>query len=798
MNDYPLIKFVLLFICGIILQSVLSILLIPLLISFSVLLVLTFLFYFILRGRASILNLPLIIISIVLYGMIHFSIYKNVSVTYPFEFPVNKNALIFGTVTDLNLIRSDKVVFQIETNSVALNGKTAVGKINLLCSVKDSARNLEKFYSSVGIGNRIAIKGTLSKARNKRNPGEFDYESAIAEKGIHGLINIYKTGDILILSDKLNFLKNTQFEIRKSIDGLINKFHNHSTTALLRGLLLADRSMIDYDIRTEFINSGVVHVLAVSGLHVGFVVLIFVVIFKRFNPYLRYGFTVIGLLLFMMITNFQTSVIRATIMALVMIASPLTGRNYNSINSLSLAALIILLLNPSELFSPGFQLSFSAVLSILLLYPPIASRIGKMKLKSPGVRYVLLFCAVSFAAQVGTLPFTLFYFHKLSVFALLANFIVIPMIGLIVGLGIFTVFTGSILSIFGMVSGSANELLSFMLFTIVRFFGNENYSFIFIRQFSLIDSIIFYCIATVIYFTWKYLVSLGSRIMAVLISILIISFGFSLDNRELMKPNMLSVYAIDIGQGDAILIKFPNGKTALIDGGDATETFDNGSRIIIPLLDYLGIGKIDYGFITHADADHYRGFISLIKNNRISQITKPVPDFSVSGDTEIEQAIKNYRIPVKYFGKEIINVGNARIYILNDTIRYGFNNLSMNDRSGVIKILYGNTSFLFTGDAGIKAENLYVRNYGGFLKSDVLKAGHHGSKNSSSEKFLDTVKPDYVLISAGVMNKFRHPSPEIIERFINRGIGIFRTDQSGGILIQSDGYLIKNINWKNE
>ncbi len=798
MNDYPLIKFVLLFICGIVLQSVLSILLIPLLISFLASLVLMLFFYFMSSRKESFLNLSLICISVILYGMIHYSLHKNVNVAYPFDLPVNKNALIFGSVTDVNLIRKDKVVFQIETDSVKLNERTAVGCINLICSVKDSMRNLEKFYSSVQIGNRLAVKGTLSRARNQRNPGEFDYESALAQKGIHGLINVYKTGDISILSQESSALKNIPLEIRKSIDGLITKYHNNSTTALLRGLLLADRSMIDYDIRTEFINSGVVHVLAVSGLHVGFVVLIFVVIFKRFNPYIRYGFTILGLLFFMVITNYPTSVVRATIMALVMIASPLTGRNYNSINSLSLAALIILLLYPSEIFSPGFQLSFSAVLSIVLLYPPIASRIAKMKIKSAAARYILLFCAVSFAAQIGTLPFTLFYFHKLSVIALFANFIVIPMIGLIVGLGIFTIFTGSILSILGMISGSANELLSFILFSIVRFFGNENYSFIFIRQFSLIDSLLFYGIVTSIFLTWKYLVSIRSRIIVAVLSILIVIMGFSLDNRELLKDNILSLYVIDIGQGDAILIKFPNGRTALIDGGDATETFDNGSRVIIPLLDHFGIGKIDYGFITHADADHYRGYISLIKNNRISQICKPVPDFSEPGDIEIEEVIKTHRVPVNYFAKNIISIGNVRMYILNDTIRFDFKNLSMNDKSGVFKIVYGKTSFLFTGDAGIKAENFYIHYYAGFLKSDVLKAGHHGSKTSSGEKFLDAVKPDYALISAGIMNKFRHPSPEIIERLNKRRIEIHRTDLSGGILFQSDGYRIKNINWKKE
>ena len=122
----------------------------------------------------------------------------------------------------------------------------------------------------------------------------------------------------------------------------------------------------------------------------------------------------------------------------------------------------------------------------------------------------------------------------------------------------------------------------------------------------------------------------------------------------------------------------------------------------------------------------------------------------------------------------------------------------MNDKSGMLKLVYGNTSFLFTGDAGLKSEKYYLQNYSDFLRSNVLKVGHHGSKTSSGENFLHAVNPDYAVISAGVMNKFKHPSPEIIDRLIKNDVQVLRTDQIGGILLQSDGYTIKNINWKKE
>jgi competence protein ComEC len=483
-------------------------------------------------------------------------------------------------------------------------------------------------------------------------------------------------------------------------------------------------------------------------------------------------------------------------MAIVMILAPLTGRNYNSINSLAFAAFIILFLNPSDLFSPGFQLSFSAVLAIVILYPPLGKFINSLGIKIKILKSVLLFCAVSLAAQIGTLPFTLVYFHKLSIVALVANIIVIPLIGFIVGLGIFAIIAGPIVSFIGQIYASTNELLSFMLFSFVRVLGKFEYAFISIRQFSIWDSLLFYSLIIFLFIFWKKLSASKAKIFVSILIAAILFAGLRIDNWELLPENKLSVLTIDVGQGDAILIKFPDGKTALIDGGNATEYFDNGARIIIPLLDYLGIDKIDYGFITHADADHYRGYLALIRTGRVAQIYKSVPDTSEERDVELEKKIRRNRIPLQYFGKSILTFGNTRLYILNDTLKNDYKKLNMNDKSGVMKLVFGATSFLFTGDAGIRAENYYLNSYPNFLKSDVLKAGHHGSKTSTGEKFMRAVRPDYALISAGIMNKFKHPSQEVVDRLVRSNVQILRTDKLGGILLVSDGYSIKNINWK--
>jgi len=254
---------------------------------------------------------------------------------------------------------------------------------------------------------------------------------------------------------------------------------------------------------------------------------------------------------------------------------------------------------------------------------------------------------------------------------------------------------------------------------------------------------------------------------------------------------------IDIGQGDAILLKFPNGKYGLIDAGNATPTFDNGERVIAPLLKKLGIDKIDYGFISHIDSDHYKGFLYLIANGFISKIYKPRLDTSLAKDVRLEKLIRDKKVELEYYSKKSIDFGNARMYVLNDTTNSTYKHFDTNNKSGIIKIVHGKNTFLFVGDAEKRAERLLVKTYGKFLDVDILKVGHHGSKTSSSELFIDYTKPKIALISVGLGNKFKHPSKTVIDRYNSRDIEIDRTDIEGAIIYQSDGKRLTKINWKD-
>lgn len=781
---------------GIIFQSILSVSLISLLIFFSSALFISVIFHFLKSTHIEQFKTVSITVSIILCGLLYYSVVSPPKVNYPFQLEKYTKTLISGTIDNIELKKEGRIILYLSADTVTTKEKKYQGIYKILCSVYDEDRKTSKLYDQLKIGNRIQIVGNILIPRNERNPGEYDYEKYLNGKGIVAIANIYKTDDVKFISKEISVYKNTIHQIRKMLDKQITSLHNKTTAGLLRGLLLADRGSIDYAIKNEFVNSGVVHVLSVSGLHVGYIVLIFLVVFNRFNIFTRYTLTLIGLLFYLIITGADAPVFRSTVMAIALLAAPAMGREYNSLNALSLSAFVILLINPNELFNPSFQLSFSAILSLILIYPPMKRAVDNMQIKIKWLNWFLIFCVTSLSAQIGTLPFTLTYFHRLSVSALLANLVVIPVSGAIVALGIFTLFVSTLFSWFGSIFASANELLTYVMYFFVRLLGGDKYSYILINQFSVFDAILFYLILALVFFIFKKFTNRTAKIVGATLSVALWILFIRLDNYELMPKNVLSVMAVDIGQGDGLLVKFPNGKTALIDAGEATEYFDNGERVILPLMDKLGIDTIDYGFISHVDSDHYKGFLSIIKKHRVKFIYKPKLDPKFQKDIDLEYYLRANGVPFKYYSKQIIPIGNSRIYVLNDTANHYFESLSSNDQSGMLKLVYGNNSFLFTGDASTKVESDYVSKYKTFLQSDVLKAGHHGSRTSTSEEFLEFVKPNYAIISAGVMNKFNHPHKDIIERFNQNKISIVRTDKSGAIMFRSDGYKIEEINWK--
>jgi competence protein ComEC len=399
----------------------------------------------------------------------------------------------------------------------------------------------------------------------------------------------------------------------------------------------------------HFINAGVIHVLAVSGLNVGFIALIFLLVFGRMNLFFRSGITIAGLIFYLVLTGATPSVFRATVMAVVLIIAYLSNRSTHLINSIAIAALVILVIDPNELYDAGFQLSFSAVISMMLIYPYIERIIDQMSVKNKIVKYFLVAIGLSLSAQIGTLPFTFYYFSKFSTVSLFANLIVIPAIGLITGIGIVTLIISPLIPILSIYYGSANNILTGWLFDIINFAGSLKFSYVSIYDYSLLDSILFYVISFITIILYMKLEHKVLKIITVVLFIVNIFVYSKIDDIELLPDNYLSIMMIDVGQGDSFIIKFPNGKTALVDAGNTTSTFDNGERVIVPLLNYLGIKKVDYGIVSHIDTDHYGGFVELLLQGMIGEVFKPEIDTSISKDKRFEKFVRERGIPISYY-----------------------------------------------------------------------------------------------------------------------------------------------------
>ncbi len=795
MKDFPVIRVTVLFAAGIVIQSFFPVkiqndfLILALLFSAS-------LIFFLFESRKFLSEISSILIMSLplLAGYTSGQIQRNNIKVIPDSIYVVKNFTAYGSVEEIELPSKDGFSLILRTDSI--KSRRTIGiNVKLLCRIRDDS--LVSLYSQLEPGNIIKISGTYRKGRTQRNPGEFDYNNYLHSKNISGILSVYEKNDIAIISGKVNNLKAIIFSSRKLVDKIITSMHTPQAAALLKGLILADRNEISSETKNYFINSGVMHILAVSGLHTGFIALIFFIFLGRLNLYLRSVLTIAGLILFMFFTGIPTSVFRAVIMASVLLTAFILNRSSNIYNSLAIAALILLAADPSEIFNAGFQLSFISVISIAYFFPYFKKLLERTGIRNKFLRYLFLFAALSLSVQIGTSPIILFYFGKFSLISVLINLAVIPLTGVIIGTGITTLVVFPLSVWTASVYAGANNMFADVLLTLVKYAGSSAYSFLDIVNYSLADVLVFYLFVMTGIFLMHHLKSFRTATIFLILIIANIYIYSSTGNSQSEDKGKLNVFMLDVGQGDSFIIKLPGGKSILIDAGSASQYFDNGERIILPAMRKLGIEKFDYGFVSHIDVDHYGGFISLVENNKIRRLFKTPPDTLSDKDRRFEQYLKNKNIPVEHYTRERLRIENAEIFILNDGAHNFTGNNSLNNSSGIIKIIYGKTSFLFTGDIDKRGENYYVKKYNNFLDSDVLKISHHGSKSGSSAEFIKSVSPDISLISCGIKNRFGHPSGEVVKRLQESGTQIYRTDCEGCVLLQSDGMKISRIDWEN-
>ena len=260
----------------------------------------------------------------------------------------------------------------------------------------------------------------------------------------------------------------------------------------------------------------------------------------------------------------------------------------------------------------------------------------------------------------------------------------------------------------------------------------------------------------------------------------------------------MRICSFDVGQGDAFLADFPGHRSLLIDSGPSNRFVDAGERFIAPYLKREGISSLNYAVLTHPHADHYGGIRRVAQNIHIDTVVVPSLPFYPLPFQFLIDSLKSMGICIrKVQSGDQLYIGNdVRIYVLYPSV-HNIRNRNMNDCSIVMKIYFGTTSFLFTGDAGEDIEQALGRKYSVLLQSDVLKVGHHGADMSTGPEFLKKVRPSMALISVGRKNMFGHPSGKVLKELMKNGVAVFRTDMDHATIVESDGRICRSVPWRN-
>jgi competence protein ComEC len=479
-----------------------------------------------------------------------------------------------------------------------------------------------------------------------------------------------------------------------------------------------------------------------------------------------------------LLTGMGPSVVRASVMGTVILLSMLFERDGNIYNSLALAALILLIWNPLNLWDVGFLLSFSATFSIVYLYPRIKEWLPPACMKYGLVRFFMDLFLVSLCATLGTLPIVIAVFNKLPVISLMANLLVVPLVGLLVSNGVIVLLFAAWFTAAADAFGTAAWALTCIIEKIVSVMAGIPHASISVATPGAWHYIFY--IAGILCLAWirekKW-----ARKGLVFCIVLFLNLGVfsSLYNN---LNNGLKILFFDVGQGDACLIEFPGGHRMLIDGGMRNIRKDYGERVILPYLRHAGIDRLDAAIVTHADADHLGGLVTVLEKVKTGMVMDPGCASQSGLYSEYLQLIEKKNIPRRIIkrGDMIEGFRECSLSVLHPDPCH-MQRLDINDNSIVCLLVYKGQRILFTGDIGAEAEYLILEGQRQVRDIDLLKVPHHGSGTSSTRAWVQKLGPENCVVSVGTGNRFRHPDPQVISRYVQEGTSVLRTDFHGAV-----------------
>lgn len=673
-------------------------------------------------------------------------------------------------------------------------------------------------------GDVVVVHGQLKAPAPARNPGEFDYAEYLRRRGIFTTIAVTNPGAVTVVGKApTNPLIGLALAAKARVAQIIDQGVPAANAGILQGILFGDQERLEASQVETYKSLGLYHIFAVSGLHMGFV-LLFLTILGQVAGLGRIPTAVLtsaGILFYAAVAGFTPSVSRAMVMALIGLGGRAINRQAYGYNSLALAALILLLLNPWDLWEAGFQLSFAAAWGIIYLSPVleelgakfVGRRVGRLGSQAAG--WLVPALAVSLGAQLGVLPLVALYFNLVSPWGILANLALVWLVGLAVILGL----AGFIPAVVGLPGAGlplvgAGAILELVDRAAAWIQGLPAASLMVASPAPLVIGLYYLILILAVelgrnrgetWFQVRWLryrrrLALGAGGATALILIILTIL-------PLWRPPQLQVTFLDVGQGSSVFISTPAGKKLLIDGGGlpwrpatgkedsahpaSASGFDVGKKIVVPFLVRQGVRSLDWVVSTHPDADHLQGLEAVLEELPASRLAVPqalawAREYAGLLAAGASQGTKVYPLAsgqCLYAEPGLaITVFHPQASPPGGSAKKGNNNSSL-----VLQLTYGSFRLLLPGDLEKEGMEELLGRLGNrapaTLASHILLYPHHGSAGGLDPKFLEAVNPQAVIIQVGEGNSFGHPAPAVLDYWARRRVPVYRTDRQGAITV---------------
>lgn len=617
------------------------------------------------------------------------------------------------------------------------------------------------------------------------NPHQFSFKAYLNSKQIYG----YALLDSVYEISGGAAWYHPQFFREKARSIITNYVHGDYTDIIL-ALVLGDKSDLSFEDKQKFARSGMAHLMAVSGLHVGFIMAPFIPLFYllRIRKHGKAGFLVIisaVLSSYLLLTGGSASVLRASLMVLLFAIAKLYSKAASNINITAVAAFLLLLINPLYLLDIGYQLSFSAVFLIFILFPPIQNALSKINLSTWLVN-LLSSILLGIVIQIGLLPILAWYFNEWSLISPLTNVLALLPAQMVVIFGMLLLLLHPLPYVPTFIGWILNQM-GYGLALLSEQFSGDTFFIIVEKPMPILFVIWFYLLYSVHHWYDKKRRKFGVT-TAIVLGLIVMSIS-----RIQSKSNIFSIVVFDVGQGDAFLLTTPTGKYYLIDTGVWTPTWNSGNGILLPYLKAEGITRLHGIFITHPHADHLGGTTPLLHSLEVDSLYLSTKEYDSGIFHKMVNLADSTNTGIRLLSIEskIELDDNLFSTVLWPPAKY--HNENINNLSLVLYIVHGEVRFLFTGDLESEAEENLTLYYSELLKVDWLKVAHHGSRTGSTSKFLTATQPDFAVVSNAYQNKYRHPHGEVSYRLHSDSVDVHYTALDGAVKYISDGKKIVKL-----